>query len=128
MPRDEDVFPVIAYADGAISEDGRAVLLKMETIEHGPVHCGMKVGDVHDFVTFLLRLVTHRQVGNRPARRPHQPIPVTGVSAGELEDGNGCLGLTIGGDELLFEMPTSALSEIGRTLMAASAPKTQRSA
>jgi hypothetical protein len=125
MPLDEDVFPVVAHAEGAISEDGRAVLCRLQTIEHGPVHLGLRLVDVHDFVTFLLRLVGQSPV-RAAARTVCQPIPVSGISAGELEDGNGCLGVEIGGGELIFEMPNSALSEIGRTLLTASAPQTQR--
>ena len=125
MPSGEDVFPIVSYAEGAISEDGRAVLCKLQTIEHGPVHLGLRTVDVHDFVTFLLRLVGRSPVGST-VQAVCQPIPVSGISAGELEDGNGCLGVTVGGRELIFEMPNSALSEIGRTLLTASAPQTQR--
>jgi hypothetical protein len=125
MPQ-EDSFPVIAHAEGAISADGRALLVKLETIDQGPLRFGLKIGDVHDFVTFLLRLVADAEGDNPPSRPVYQPIPVSGISAGELEDGNGCLGVTIGGGELVFEMPTSALSEIGRTLLAASVPSTHR--
>jgi hypothetical protein len=125
MPPDEDVFPVVSYVECAISEDGRAVLCKLRTLEHGPVHLGLRIVDVHDFVTLLLRLVGQSPLGSA-VRSVCQPIPVTGISAGELEDGNGCLGIKVGGGELIFEMPTSALSEIGRTLLAASAPQIQR--
>jgi len=121
MPPD-DAFPVIAHVEGALSADGRALLLKLQTIDHGPVRFGLKVGDVHDFVTFLLRLVSQAEALNPPSRPVYQPIPASGISAGALEDGNGCLGITIGSGELVFEMPTTAMSEIGRTLMAASAP------
>jgi hypothetical protein len=121
MPPDE-IFPVVSYAEGTRSEDGLAVLCKMQTVGHGPMHLGLRIVDVHDFVTLLLRLVGQSSVGSA-VQSVCQPIPVSGISAGELEDGNGCLGVTVGGRELVFEMPTSAISEIGRTLLTASAPQ-----
>jgi hypothetical protein len=124
MPPDE-IFPVVSYAEGTRSEDGLAVLCKMQTVGHGPMHLGLRIVDVHDFVTLLLRLVGQSSVGSA-VQSVCQPIPVSGISAGELEDGNGCLGVTVGGRELVFEMPTSAISEIGRTLLTASAPQSQR--
>jgi hypothetical protein len=124
MPPDE-IFPVVSYAEGTRSEDGLAVLCKMQTVGHGPMHLGLRIVDVHDFVTLLLRLVGQSSLGSA-VQSVCQPIPVSGISAGELEDGNGCLGVTVGGRELVFEMPTSAISEIGRTLLTASAPQTQR--
>jgi hypothetical protein len=124
MPPDE-IVPVVSYAEGTRSEDGLAVLCKMQTVGHGPMHLGLRIVDVHDFVTLLLRLVGQSSVGSA-VQSVCQPIPVSGISAGELEDGNGCLGVTVGGRELTFEMPNSALSEIGRTLLTASAPQTQR--
>lgn len=130
MPQSEDVFPVVTYAEGAISDDGRAVLCKVQTIEHGQLRFGLKLGDVHDFVTFLLRLVaeTDTDIGSDspPARIVYQTIPVAAVSVGELEGENGCLGVTIGARELMFEIPTSAMPKIGQALMMASAPQTQR--
>ena len=125
MPPHEIVFPIVSYAEGTLSEDGLAVLCKMQTVGHGPMHLGLRIVDVHDFVTLLLRLVGQSPVGSA-VQSVCQPIPVSGISAGELEDGNGCLGVTIGGRELVFEMPTSALSEIGRTLLMAAAPQSQR--
>jgi hypothetical protein len=97
----------------------------MQTVGHGPMHLGLRIVDVHDFVTLLLRLVGQSSDGSA-VQSVCQPIPVSGISAGELEDGNGCLGVTVGGRELVFEMPTSAISEIGRTLLTASAPQSQR--
>jgi hypothetical protein len=125
MPSDEIVFPVVSHAEGTLSEDGLAVLCKMQTVGHGPMHLGLRIVDVHDFVTLLLRLVGQSSVGSA-GQSVCQPIRVSGISAGELEDGNGCLGVTVGGRELVFEMPTSAISEIGRTLLTASTPQSQR--
>jgi hypothetical protein len=116
-----DTFPIVATAQGAVSEDGRAVLIRIETVEYGMVGFALKLRDVHDFVTFLLRLVPPADGSDSAEERAYQPIPISGISAGELEDGNGCLGVTIGGRDLVFEMPLSAINEIGRTLMTASA-------
>jgi hypothetical protein len=55
-------------------------------------------------------------------RVQYQPIPVTGVSAGELADGMGCLGVTIGATELMFQIPAAALPELAHTLLLVGAP------
>lgn len=47
----------------------------------------------------------------------YQPIPVSGVSAGELADGMGCLGVTVGGTELMVQIPLTVLSEVAQTLL-----------
>jgi hypothetical protein len=53
----------------------------------------------------------------------YQPIPISGVSAGELADGMGCLGVTIGGTELMFQIPVKAISEVAHTLMLVGTPE-----
>src|SRR5258708_23855333 len=125
MPPDEIVFPIVTYADGTLREDGLAVLCKMQTVGHGPMHLGLRIVDVHDFATLLLRLVGQNSFGSAE-QSVCQSIPVSGISVRELDDWNGCLGVTVDGRELVFEMPTSALSGIGRRLLTASAPQTQR--
>ena len=46
---------------------------------------------------------------------------ISGISAGALADGMGCLGVTIGRTELMFQVPTAAISEVARTLLLAGA-------
>ena len=126
MTQKDDLFPVVTYAEGAVSDDGGIVLCKVQTVAQSPLHFGIKREDLHDFVSFLLRLVANAGGASLPGRPVYQTIPVTAASVGELEDGNSCLGVTVGGRDLMFEIPSSALSEMGRLLMAASVAQPDR--
>lgn len=126
MTQNDDLFPVVTYAEGAVSDDGGVVLCKVQTVADGPLLFGIKREDLHDFVCFLLRLVATAGGPSLPRRAVYQTIPVTAASVGELEDGNSCLGITVGGRDLMFEIPASALSEMGRLLMAAAVAQPHR--
>jgi len=74
--------------------------------------------DLECFVALLLQLALHCRPGaSNEKRKAYQPIPISGVSAGELVDGMGCLGVTIGGTELMFQLPVSAFSDLARTML-----------
>jgi len=94
------------------------VLLQLLTVEDGPIHFSLRLSDMESFVTFLLQMVASVGLPDRTEDRiRYQPIPISGVGAGELADGMGCLGVTVGGTELMFQIPTKAISEVARTLM-----------
>ena len=127
MADGDDVFSVVTYAEAGVSADGAVVLCRAQTADQRLIRFGLSIGDVHDFVTLLLRLVADRKSETAP-RSVFQTIPVNAVSVGELEGNgdSGCLGVTIGARELMFEIPASAMPEIGRALMSASAPLLRR--
>lgn len=126
MSQSAELFSVVTYAEAGISGDGHVVLCRVETREHGTVRFGLKIGEVHDFVTLLLRLVAVVQDGSPPAGAAFQTIPAAAVSVGTIEGDVGCLGVTVGTRELAFEVPLSAMPRIGQALMMASAAPAQR--
>ena len=111
-------FPPVTLVEGCVSPDGRRLLLRLIPAESGPIQVSLQVNDVESIVTLLLRMA-----GKITAHKPredrvrYQPIPLSGLSAGELADGMGCLGITIGGTELMFQIPCAALSEVAHTLL-----------
>jgi hypothetical protein len=117
-------FPVVAGLEGGATDDGQFVLLQLATVESGPIHFSLRPADLESFVTFLLRIAARLGSG-APAtdRVQYQPIPISGVSAGELADGMGCLGVTVGDTELMFQMPAAALSQVAQTLLAVGVPQ-----
>ena len=118
MPSETIAFPTIALIEGGLTSDGQQVLLQLSTVEDGPIHFSLRLSDMESFVTFLLQMVASVGLPDRTEDRiRYQPIPISGVSAGELADGMGCLGVTVGGTELMFQIPTKAISEVARTLM-----------
>jgi len=111
-------FPMVALVEGGLTSDGQQVLLQLMTVEDGPIHFGLRLADMESFVTFLLQMAASVGLPQRTEDRVrYQPIPISGISAGELADGMGCLGVTIGGTELMFQIPTKAIGEVARTLM-----------
>jgi hypothetical protein len=116
-------FPAVAAVEGGIADDGQQLLIQLTTVDRNPIHFSLRLSDMESFVTFLLRTVGSASAPKQTEDRvQYQPIPISGVSAGELADGMGCLGITIGGTELMFQIPVAAISEVARTLMLVGIP------
>jgi hypothetical protein len=122
-------FPAVAAVEGGVTTDGQQLLLQLTTVDHIPIQFSLRLTDMESFVTFLLRKAADGHVAEPSEGRVQcQPIPISGVSAGELADGMGCLGITIGGTELMFQIPVAAISEVAHALMLVGTPEnTQRS-
>ena len=118
-------FPAVAAVEGGITNDGQQILLQLTTVDRNPIHFSLRLSDMESFVTFLLRTAGNaaRAPQQGEDRVKYQPIPISGVSAGELADGMGCLGITIGGTELMFQIPVAAISQVARTLMLVGIPE-----
>jgi hypothetical protein len=116
--QDQLEFPVVELVEGGANDDAQALLLKLSTVERGAIHFGLRYADLESFVTFLLCMAASAK-GTAPKedRARYQPIPVSGLCAGELADGMGCLGITVGGTELMFQMPIAALTEVAQTML-----------
>ena len=127
MPQDSVEFPVIDGVEGGISDDGQAVLLRLSTVENVQIHFCLRHADLEAFVTYLLCMAASR-AGEPPRddRMRYQPIPASGISAGELADGMGCLGVTIGSTELMFRLPIDAVAKVAHTLLLVGAPDGKR--
>jgi hypothetical protein len=118
MPQQTLEFPVVEGVEGGMSSDGQAVLLKLSTVENEAIHFCLRQEDLEAFVTYLLCMAATRRGTTPPTDRVrYQPIPASGVCAGELADGMGCLGVTVGSTELMFQLPISAVSKVAETLM-----------
>jgi hypothetical protein len=127
MTGDGVEFPTVDLIEGGMTADGRALLLQLSTVDRGPVQISLRVADLENFVTFLLRMAAH-SAAPAPSedRVQYQPIPVSGVSAGELADGMGCIGVTVGSTELMFQIPVTAMSELAHTLLMVGTPDPSR--
>jgi hypothetical protein len=118
MPQDSLAFPVVESVEGGLSSDGEAVLLKLSTVEQEEIHLCLRAADLEAFVTYLLCMAASRRAEPpRGDRMRYQPIPASGICAGELADGMGCLGVTVGATELMFQLPIAAVSKVAETLM-----------
>jgi hypothetical protein len=127
MPQDSLEFPVIDAVEGGISDDGQAVLLRLSTVENAQIYFCLRHADLEAFVTYLLCMAANSAGGPpREDRLRYQPIPASGISAGELADGMGCLGVTVGSTELMFRLPIDAVAKVAQTLLLVGAPDEDR--
>jgi hypothetical protein len=127
MPQDSLEFPVIDAVEGGISDDGQAVLLRLSTVENAQICFCLRHADLEAFVTYLLCMAANGAGGPpREDRLRYQPIPASGISAGELADGMGCLGVTVGSTELMFRLPIDAVAKVAQTLLLVGAPDEDR--
>jgi hypothetical protein len=64
---------------------------------YGSINFGLRLADMESFITFLLQMAASTKQPNPTEDRVrYQPIPISGISAGALADGMGCLGVTSG--------------------------------
>jgi hypothetical protein len=118
MQQDNLEFPIVELVEGRVTSDGQAVLLKLSTVENASIHFCLRHCDLEAFVTYLLCMAaSNRDTAPREDRVRYQPIPASGVCAGELADGMGCLGVTIGSTEFMFQLPIAAVSKVAQTLL-----------
>jgi hypothetical protein len=83
-------FPIMAYLEAGVNEDTQAVLIQIFTVEGSPIQFSLKLIDLERFLTYFLRLAANLRGGNPTEDRvQYQPIPISGMSAGELADGIG---------------------------------------
>jgi hypothetical protein len=127
MLQDDLEFPVVEGVEGGITDDGQAVVLKLSTVENGSIHFCLRHCDLEAFVTYLLCMAASRRDAAPPEDRVrYQPIPASGICAGELADGMGCLGVTVGSTELMFQLPIAAVSKVAQTLLLVGASDGER--
>jgi hypothetical protein len=127
MPQNSFAFPVIDAVEGGLSDDGQAVLLTLSTVEKAQIQFCLRHCDLEAFVTYLLCMAARRPgVPPREDRVRYQPIPASGISAGELADGMGCLGVTVGSTELMFGLPIDAVAKVAHALLLVGAPDGER--
>jgi hypothetical protein len=111
-------FPVIAHGEAGVTDDGHAVLVQLFTEDGEAFHFSVKRLDLEKFVTLFLRMASSFAPDAIVEDRVQfQPIPISSMSAGELADGSGCVGVTVGSTELMFQLPLARLAEIGQTLL-----------
>jgi hypothetical protein len=119
-------FPTVEFVEGGMTPDGETILLQLSSAGR-PIHFSLRAADLEPFVTFILRMAASRRVPVPVQdRSQYEPIPLSALSAGELEDGTCGLGVTIGNTELMFQIPAKILSEVGQTLMLVGAPDGSR--
>jgi hypothetical protein len=124
--REAPNLPFVTNVLGEVEPGGRAIALRIERSEQGPVDLALRSEDVQYFVSLILALA-HEAKRLQPAgdddRPPSAaiPLPVTAINIGQTTDDNSFVMLDVGIVSLTFGVPQPYLQEIGRTLLALSA-------
>lgn len=120
QPIDFKAFREVSYVTGDVSDDGRAILLRVETERRGRVDLSFPTVDLQHLVTLLLILGGKAALRGRYAAFSEtfqaQPLPLHGVSLG-LEENEGVLTVEVGATILSFSLSRRSLAEIGRAII-----------
>ncbi len=131
MPTDErlaqvghDVPSRISYVTGDVTEDGSAILLRVETERDGRVQLSLPTVDLQHLVTLLLMLSGKAALKGKFAATSEtfwtKPMPLHGVSLG-VDDDKAILTVEVGASILSFALSAASMAEIGRTALALTA-------
>jgi hypothetical protein len=118
--------PFVIDVVGEVEPNGRAIALRIQRNEHGPIDLCLRSEDVQYFVSLILALA-HEAKRLQPAGHDDRPpsatipLPVTAINVGQTTDDNSFVMLDVGIVSLTFGVPQAYLEEMGRTLLAMSA-------
>jgi hypothetical protein len=118
--------PFVADVLGEVEPSGRAIALRIQRSEQGPVDLALRSEDVQYFVSLILALA-HEAKRRQPAGSIDPPpsaaipLPLTAINVGQTTDDESFVMLDIGVVSLTFGLRQEYLEEVGRTLLALSA-------
>jgi hypothetical protein len=118
--------PFVVDVVGEVEPHGRAIALRIQRSEQGPVDLCLRSEDLQYFVSLILALA-HEAKRLQPAGDDDPPpsatipLPVTAINVGQTTDDNSFVMLDVGFVSLTFGVPEAYLEKIGRTLLAMSA-------
>ncbi len=118
--------PVVVEVFGEVAPNGRAIGVRIQCSEQGPVDLCLRSDDVQYFIGLILAL-SHEAKRLRPgpefdvAPSTAIPLPITAITIGQTDDDQNFLMLDVGITSLTFGLPSAELEEVGQTLLALSA-------
>jgi len=118
--------PFVVDVLGEVEPNGRAIALRIQRSEQGPVDLALRSEDVQYFVSLILGLAyeaKRRQPSGQADVPPSAtiPLPLTAINIGQTTDDESFLMPDIGVVSLTFGLRQEYLEEVGRTLLALSA-------
>jgi hypothetical protein len=118
--------PFVIDVVGEVEPNGRAIALRIQRSEQGPVDLCLRSEDVQYFVSLILALA-HEAKRRQPAGNADTPpsaaipLPITAINVGQTTDDQSFVTLDVGVVSLTFGLRQEYLEEVGRTLLAMSA-------
>jgi len=114
---------------GEVASNGKAIGLRIQRSEQGPVDLWLRIQDAQYMVSILLALSCEAKRLHAPPEVDAPPsgaipLPLSAINVGQDEDDQTFLMLEVGTAALMFGLPPAALEEVGQTLLALSARAT----
>jgi hypothetical protein len=126
VDREREAAPFVIDVLGEVEPNGRAIALRIQRSEQGPVDLCLRSEDVQHFVSLILALA-HEAKRRQPAGNIETPpsaaipLPITAINIGQTTDDESFVMLDVGVVSLTFGLRQEYLEEVGRTLLALSA-------
>jgi hypothetical protein len=126
VDREREAAPFVVDVLGEVEPYGRAIALRIQRSEQGPVDLCLRSEDVQHFVSLILALA-HEAKRRQPAGNIETPpsaaipLPITAINIGQTTDDESFVMLDVGVVSLTFGLRQEYLEEVGRTLLALSA-------
>jgi hypothetical protein len=126
VDREREAAPFVVDVLGEVEPNGRAIALRIQRSEQGPVDLCLRSEDVQHFVSLILALA-HEAKRRQPAGNIETPpsaaipLPITAINIGQTTDDESFVMLDVGVVSLTFGLRQEYLEEVGRTLLALSA-------
>jgi hypothetical protein len=118
-------FASVSFVTGDVTNDGSAILLRVQTEDNGCVHLRLPTVDLQHVVSLLLTLGGKAALNGRFAASSEtfwvRPLPMHGVTLG-VDDDTAVLTIEVGAAVLSFSLSPGCMAEIGRTIMTLTAP------
>jgi hypothetical protein len=124
--RSAESAPFVIDVLGEVEPSGKAIALRIQRSEQGPVDLALRSEDVQYFVSLILALA-HEAKRRQPAGSIDAPpsaaipLPLTAINVGQTTDDESFVMLDVGVVSLTFGLRQEYLEEVGRTLLALSA-------
>jgi hypothetical protein len=118
--------PFVIDVHGKVAPNGKAIGLRIQRSEQGPVDLCLRSEDVQYFISLILALSHEsRRLQLTPELEvpPNAaiPLPITAINVGRTSDDQGFLMVEVGVASLTFGLPPALLEQVGQTLLALSA-------
>jgi len=118
--------PFVIEVHGEVAPNGKAIGLRIQRSDQGPVDLCLRIQDIQFMVSILLALgceAKRVQGPQEPEAPPNGaiPLPLSAINVGQDDQNQAFLMLEVGAAALMFGMPSAMLEEVGRTLLALSA-------
>ena len=121
--------PFVIDVIGEVTANGKAIGLRIQRSEQGPVDLCLRIQDVQYLVSILLALGCEAKRRHAPPEVDAPPsgaipLPLSAINVGQDDHDQTFLMLEVGAAALMFALPPAALEEVGQTLLALSARAT----